>query len=61
MKKTRDELEARKLELQGERVTLRAYMADKEKNEDWHGVQDAASDLRELDIELRVLEWIASG
>ncbi len=39
-----------------QRLTLRAYLLDKESDEDWHGCSDAANDLRELDCEARTLE-----
>lgn len=32
-----------------------AYLKHKLQVEDWHGIQDAGSDLREIDIELQVL------
>jgi len=37
------------------RQTLVAYLHDKVADEDWHGVSDAANDLREVDAELRGL------
>lgn len=42
--------------LQERRKVLIGYLAEVVKEEDWHGVQDAASDLREVDAELRGLE-----
>lgn len=38
------------------RPTLIAYLLMKADAEDWHGVQDAASDLRDLDCELDGLQ-----
>ena len=32
------------------------YLRLKLSEEDWHGVQDAASDLREIEVELRLME-----
>jgi len=55
------ELGNRLAELEGERQRLRAYMADKAKGGDWHGVADAANDLRELETEERVLRWVLEG
>ena len=36
------------------RETMIAYLHLKIEEQDWHGVQDAASDLRDLDVELAV-------
>jgi hypothetical protein len=33
------------------------YLLMKVEEEDWHGVQDAASDLRDIDSELRGIDW----
>ncbi len=38
--------------LEAQRAGLIAYLAMKMAVEDWHGVQDAASDLREVDAAL---------
>lgn len=35
--------------------TLIRYCAEKMTDEDWHGVEDAASDLRDVEAELRGL------
>ena len=37
------------------RKVMISYLRHKMQLEDWHGVQDAGSDLREIDTELRVL------
>lgn len=42
-------------ELVRDRVTMIDYLLLKVRNEDWHGVQDAASDLRDIDSELQGL------
>jgi hypothetical protein len=34
---------------------MRAYLLAKVEEEDWHGVQDAASDLRDIEAELKGL------
>lgn len=47
--------EERKLKLEAHRLTMVQYLYDKAGLEDWHGVMDAAADLREIDAELRVL------
>jgi hypothetical protein len=42
--------------LQGRRGVLVDYLGMKLMEEDWHGIQDAASDLRDIDSELLGLE-----
>jgi hypothetical protein len=37
------------------RATMVAYLRMKVDEEDWHGVADAATDLREIEVELREL------
>lgn len=37
------------------RATLILYLREKASEEDWHGVADAAMDLREVDAKLSVL------
>lgn len=41
-------------DLEKDRETLKEYMRTRMREEDWHGVMDAAADLRELDVELKV-------
>mgnify|MGYP001610460387 CR=1 FL=1 len=41
--------------LTAERLILISYMQCKRKTEDWHGVMDAAADLREVDARLSIL------
>ena len=41
-------------EMKEERKVLIEYLVMKTKTEDWHGVADAAMDLRELDVKLYV-------
>jgi hypothetical protein len=38
------------------RLSLIDYLQMKLKDQDWHGVQDAASDLRDIDAELQGLQ-----
>ncbi len=38
-----------------QRLTLTAYLLSKVKAGDWHAVQDAASDIREIEAKLSVL------
>ncbi len=42
-------------QLQAQRVTLIDYLLSKVKSDDFHAVQDAASDIREIDAKLSVL------
>lgn len=46
-------LETRAAQRRRWRQVLIAYITMKQEQEDWHGVADAAMDLRELDAELR--------
>lgn len=38
-----------------EKQVMIEYLHTKLANEDWHGVQDAGSDLREIEVELKTL------
>lgn len=40
------------------RETYVNYAKERIEDEDWHGLSDAANDLRELDVEIRMLEQI---
>ena len=42
--------------LQAMHETMLAYLKAKVEDADWHGVQDAASDLREIEAELKGLK-----
>ena len=42
-------------ELEARRSLFVSYLRDRVAAEDWHGVQDAGSDLREIDAALEVL------
>ena len=44
--------------LTARRQRLIAYMQDKAATEDWHGVQDAGSDLRDIDERAQALRWV---
>lgn len=44
-------------QLRAARVVMVAYLRTKLDAEDWHGVQDAASDLRDIDAELAGLAF----
>jgi len=47
--------DTRRLQLHAERAEILRYLRVKADVEDWHGVCDAANDLREIDAELRGL------
>jgi hypothetical protein len=42
------------------RRRLILYLEMKVEDQDWHGVQDAASDIRDLESELRGIDWAAA-
>ena len=44
--------------LQLKRVLLVDYLKLKLEDEDWHGVEDAGSDLRDLDAKIETLQWV---
>lgn len=52
---TRAWLLAERLRLERQRALMRDYLAMRLELEDWHGVQDAASDIREIDARLAQL------
>lgn len=43
------------------REILISYLQVKVKEEDWHGVADAASDIREIETKLKLLNQIGYG
>lgn len=45
-------------ELQEQKTQLVAYLQSKVKAGDWHAVQDAASDIRELDAKIETLREV---
>ena len=46
----------RRQHLMALRGTVIEYLLAKAKEEDWHGVSDAANDLREIDAEVKGLQ-----
>lgn len=52
---------ARILALQSRHSVLLDYLDMATERADWHGVMDAAADLREVDAELEALRWVISG
>lgn len=47
-------------ELQEQKKQLISYLLSKVKVEDWHAVQDAASDIREIEARLEVYLFLKS-
>lgn len=45
-------------EIEDRRRLMREYLQMKVEEEDWHGVQDAGSDLRDIEAELLGLNFI---
>jgi hypothetical protein len=43
-----------------QREIMIKYLEVKLSNEDWHGVQDAGSDLRDIDSEIKALSFVCS-
>lgn len=54
------DLKKRIEQLTSQKTVLKTYLLDKFNNEDWHGVCDAANDLRELEAELYTLEVLSN-
>lgn len=46
-------------QLHRHRATFIEYARHRLEDEDWHGLSDAANDLRELDVEIRITEAAA--
>lgn len=49
---------AHEMELTSAIRTMEAYLELRVSLRDWHGVMDAAADLRELEAKLAALRWI---
>jgi len=56
--KTERKICNRLTELDGLKKTMLAYLEAKKHEQDWHGVEDAASDIRDLEAEERALIWV---
>lgn len=50
-----DKMNGRIAKLEVKRERLHQYIIDKLEERDYHAVQDAGSDLRELDVEVKIL------
>ncbi len=48
-------LETEARELRAQKADLVAYLLSKVRSGDWHAIQDAASDIREIDAQLELL------
>lgn len=53
-----DKIVARLEDLSEKKARLVGYLTDKRDESDWHGVADAAMDLRDIESEKIGLEWI---
>jgi hypothetical protein len=56
--RTRQEVEIKIAALLQSRATMKEYLSLKYVENDMHGVQDAASDIRDIDAELVGLRWV---
>lgn len=59
--KSKEEIEKRIVQLRDQRRTMKKYLQDKVNNEDWHGVADAAMDLRDIEHEIAGLVFTLNG
>lgn len=59
--RTREEVQARINKLLARRDNLLNYLGMKVDEQEWHGVEDAGSDLRDVDAELIGLRWVLSS
>lgn len=50
------DLQTEARELRAQKADLVSYLVSKTKSGDWHAVQDAASDIREIDAKLELLK-----
>jgi len=55
------EVRALKVKLLEEKAGMTEYLKLKMKQEDWHGVADAAMDIREIVAKLQILDSISSA
>lgn len=55
-----DKISVEIAKLQRAKVVLIDYLKQKADDEDWHGVSDAANDLRDIESELKAY-WVAMG
>ena len=59
--RTPEELEQRIQSVSESLAALETYLITRIRVRDWHGVEDAASDIRDHEAELRALRWTAGG
>ncbi|MBO76591.1 MAG: hypothetical protein CME17_04090 [Gemmatimonadetes bacterium] len=55
------EIKQKVAEVEENLTVLLAYLHSRTKQFDWHGVEDAASDIRDNEAALKVLQWILGG
>lgn len=54
-------IQAKLAQLNTELHIMKDYMIQRQSNQDWHGVMDAACDIREITAKLSVLNEILTG
>ena len=59
--RTAAEVESKILEARQNIAVLSEYLHNRIKQSDWHGVEDAASDIRDNEAALRALHWVLGG
>lgn len=59
--RTAHEIKQKMAEVEENIEVLLAYLGSRIKQRDWHGVEDAASDIRDNESALTVLAWILEG
>lgn len=59
--RTKKQIEERIAALEVRRRILLEYLGSEVSEAGWHGVADAANDLREVDAELHALRWVLEG
>jgi hypothetical protein len=48
------------IQLKRHKEVLKEYLLVKVEQEDWHGVSDAANDIREIEVQIKLLQELAS-
>jgi TolA-binding protein len=56
--KTKEQIKEQIQEIQSKIDFMIGYMQIKMKSQDWHGVEDAGSDIRDMEAEKKALSWV---
>ena len=56
--KTKEQIKNQIQEVQNKIDFMISYMQLKMKSQDWHGVEDAGSDIRDMEAEKKALLWV---